>query len=69
MWEKIALQIQNTISLDELDARLTHHFQHTIPRPKTLEFCSYDVDKEEVMILCQHPRPFDSFSYQQNQTI
>ena len=64
MWEKVALKIQHTISLDDLDTQIIHHFQQTIPRPTTLEFCSYDIDKEEVLILCQHPRPFDSFSYQ-----
>ena len=42
MWEQIELQTEHIIQLDELDLCILNHFQKTIPRPTTLEFCSYD---------------------------
>ena len=46
------------IPKDDLDTRLLEHFAHRFPRPTTLDFCAYDVDREEVQLLCQYPHPF-----------
>ena len=64
MWEQLGLRTEKIIQLDTLDTYILSHFQQSHPRPASLDFCAYDIDKEEVMILCHHPRPFDSFSYQ-----
>jgi len=39
------------LQLDDLDDRLSKHFAARFARPETLDFCEYDVDRQEVLQL------------------
>jgi len=48
------------VDLDDLDARLLDAFAASFPRPTEIPFCSYDVDRAEMIELCTSSRAYEN---------